>query len=120
MAFSISKLTANVNNIQDLSDKPNETDGLTAQALKEKFDKAGSDIKTYINGTLTVEVENEVNSINSSLEDFVLDSDARLTNSRKCNNTFDNNLTARQNLGIKYGTSLPSTGNNGDLFFLYE
>lgn len=62
MAINLTNLTANVNNIQALSDKPNETDGLTAQGLKEKFDKAGADIKSYINGTLINELERNLNA----------------------------------------------------------
>ena len=55
--MALTKLTANLNNIQALSDRPNATDGLTADELKERFDKAGNDIKSYINGTLTTEVD---------------------------------------------------------------
>lgn len=108
----ITRLTANVNNIQALSDRPNTADGLTSQELKEKFDKAGTDIKTYINDEMIVEIENFFKNC--------LDSDdSRLNNSRKCNNTFDNSLIARQNLKINYGAELPSTGEDGDIFFLY-
>ena len=46
--MALTKLTANVNNIQSLSDRPNKIDGLTSSQLKELFDKAGADIKTYI------------------------------------------------------------------------
>jgi hypothetical protein len=52
--------------------------------------------------------------------DLVEDDDSRLTNSRRCNNTFDNYLSSRTNLHITYGTELPSTGEDGDIFFLYS
>ena len=55
--MSLTKLTADVNNIQALSDKPNEIDGLTSSELKERFDRAGATIKTYLNNTLTSEVD---------------------------------------------------------------
>lgn len=108
----ITKFTANVNNIQALSDRPNTADGLTSQELKEKFDKAGVDIKAYINDTLISNIENYLKNCLDS-------NDERLTNSRKCNNTFDDAMTARQNLRISYGSTLPSTGEDGDIFFLY-
>lgn len=55
--MALTKLTTDLDNIQALSDTPNSTEGLTSEELKEKFDKAGGDIKTYINNTLTSEVD---------------------------------------------------------------
>lgn len=122
--INITNLTANVNNIQALSDRPNTADGITAQQLKEKFDKAGADIKDYVNNTLIEELEYYLNQLKTHIETiensgYITESDSRLTNSRKCNNTFDNSLTARGNLKISYGSSLPETGEDGDIFFLY-
>ena len=123
--INITNLTANVNNIQALSDRPNTADGITAQQLKERFDKAGSDIKDYINNTLIEEIEGYLRQAKSHIEaienmDLVEDDDSRLTNSRRCNNTFDSWSTSRSNLHITYGTSLPETGTDGDIFFLYS
>ena len=123
-AMNLTHLSANVNNIQGLSDRPNTADGITAQQLKELFDKAGADIKLFLNGTLIEEIEAYVNNnLKSSIEtiqnSYVSNSDTRLTNSRKCNNTFDNWSTSRENLHITSGTSLPSTGTDGDIFLLY-
>lgn len=115
--MALTKFLTNVNNIQALSDKPNEIDGLTSAELKAKFDKAGSDIKTYINDTLTEELDTKFGSIT---EDFVTNDDARLSNSRQCNNYFDSWSTARTNLKIGYGTSLPGSADDGTIFFLYE
>lgn len=122
--INITNLTANVNNIQALSDRPNTSDGMTAQQLKEKFDKAGADIKDYVNNSLIEELEYYLGQAKShieALEDagYISGDDSRLTNSRKCNNTFDNYMTARGNLKISYGTSLPESGEDGDIFFLY-
>lgn len=125
-AMNLTHLTANVNNIQGLSDRPNTADGITAQQLKELFDKAGADIKLFLNGTLIEETEAYVNNnLKTAIESlqnagFITSSDPRLTNSRKCNNTFDNWSTSRENLHITSGTSLPSTGEDGDIFFLYS
>lgn len=63
MGVNITKMTTDVNNIQALSDLPNQTDGLTAQGLKERFDKAGSDIKTFLNTSLIPELEELMNAI---------------------------------------------------------
>lgn len=117
--MALTKLTANVNNIQALSDRPNEQDGLTSAELKQRFDKAGSDIKTYINEILTEELDDIVESI-PSVDGYVLTTDSRLSDSRRCNNTFDNWETSRSNLKIGYGTSLPASGDDGSIFFLYE
>lgn len=117
--MALTKLEADVNNIQKLSDKPNEIDGLTSAELKERFDKAGADIKAYVNSILTEELDAILATIPST-SNFVTQSDSRLTDSRQCNNTFDNWNTARENLKIKYGTSLPTTVENGTIFFLYK
>ena len=124
-ALNITNLSANVNNIQALSDRPNTADGITSQQLKELFDKAGADIKLYINSVQNDEIESYCNTVmKPAIEtlqnaNYVTSDDSRLTNSRRCNNTFDNALTARGNLKISYGTELPSSGSDGDIFFLY-
>lgn len=108
----LTKFTTNVNNIQALSDRPNTADGLTSQELKAKFDKSGVDIKSYLNDILITDIEKH-------LKNCLDYNDSRLTDSRKCNNSFDDHLIARQNLKINYGSELPSTGEDGDIFFLY-
>lgn len=55
--MALTKLTANLNNVSALSDSPNIDDGLTSTQLKAVFDKAGDDIKTFVNSTLTVEAD---------------------------------------------------------------
>lgn len=55
--LNLTQLTTDLDNIQKLDDLPNQTGGLTAADLKAKFDKAGDDIKTYINGTLIPELQ---------------------------------------------------------------
>ena len=62
MAINLTSFTKSVDNIQKLSDKPNETDGLSAQGLKEKFDRAALDLKGFINGTLLKELESHLNT----------------------------------------------------------
>ena len=55
--MSLTKMTADLNIIQALADKPNVSDGLSAQQLKAKFDESGNTIQTYINSTLTEEID---------------------------------------------------------------
>lgn len=55
--MALTKLVTDLENIQALSDTPNATEGLTADELKAKFDKAPTDIKTYLNDTLTAELD---------------------------------------------------------------
>lgn len=117
--MALTKFTEAVNNISQLSDRPNETDGLTSDELKQRFDKAGVDIKAYLNNILTTELDTILATIPDASE-FVLNDDSRLTNSRKCNNTFDSWNTARTNLKMTYGTTLPSSADNGAIFFLYK
>ena len=45
-----------VENVSHLSDLPNEEDGLAAAELKAVFDKAGVDIKDFLNNTLIPEL----------------------------------------------------------------
>lgn len=117
--MALTKLTADVNNIQALSDRPNEIDGLTSSQLKEKYDKAGADIKSYINNTLTSELDTALATIPDT-STFVQTTDSRLTNSRQCNNSFDSWSSARVNLKISYGTTLPDIADNGSIFLLYK
>lgn len=117
--MALTKLTADVENIQKLSDRPNEIDGLTSAELKERFDKAGTTIKEYLNDVLTIELDTAIANI-PQVTDYVHTDDSRLTDSRQCNNNFDSWTTARENLKIGYGTTLPSTADNGSIFFLYK
>lgn len=49
-----------VENIQKLGDQPNDTDGLSADELKALFDKAGMDLKAFINNTMLPEIFDSV------------------------------------------------------------
>lgn len=68
--MALTKFTTDVENIQALSDKPNEIEGLTADQLKKKFDDAAIDLKAYLNETLTVEQD----AVNTTVAGF----DARI------------------------------------------
>lgn len=64
--MAITKFLESVNNIQNLSDNPN-TSGMTAAELKTRFDKAGTDIKNYINDTLTEELDDIFSQLYSNI-----------------------------------------------------
>lgn len=55
--MALTKLTTDLNNVQALADEPNDVTGLTAAQVKAVFDEAGNEIKTYINDTLTAEID---------------------------------------------------------------
>lgn len=54
--MAISLFNTDVENVSQLSDLPNAEDGLTSAQLKAVFDKAGVDIKSYINSTLVPQI----------------------------------------------------------------
>ena len=60
MALNLPQLLADVENISALDDLPNDNDGLSAAELKAKFDKAGVDIKDYLNITLLPALETAI------------------------------------------------------------
>lgn len=55
--MSLPKMTTAVDNISQLDDLPNAVGGLSAAELKARFDKAGGDIKTFLNETLIPAIE---------------------------------------------------------------
>lgn len=59
--MKITEFNSDVENISKLSDRPNIEDGYTAASLKALFDKAGVDIKDYINRVLLPELEGTKN-----------------------------------------------------------
>jgi hypothetical protein len=67
--MALQEFDKTMNYIQNLDDNPNIS-GLSAQALKERFDKAGEDIKTYINTILTKQIDTQINNINARIDGF--------------------------------------------------
>ena len=66
--MALTKLTANVANIIGLDDNPNEgATPLSSTELKNKFDKAGTDIKNYINNTLTAELDTKFTTTDTNI-----------------------------------------------------
>lgn len=58
MAFTTFDI--DVENITNLHDQPNDTDGLSADDLRRLFDKAGVDLKAFINLTMLPEIADAV------------------------------------------------------------
>ena len=56
---NFTNLTADLNVIQKLDDLPNAVGGLSAEALKAKFDEAVNAVKDYINSVLLAELAAE-------------------------------------------------------------
>lgn len=53
--------------ISQLSDQPNDNEGLSAAELKAEFDRFGTEFKTYFNGTHLSEVETAINAAASGI-----------------------------------------------------
>ena len=64
-------MSTGVGNITALHDRPNVDDGLSGEQLRAKFDKAGSDIKTFINGTLISELDTKLAAIEETVDGLV-------------------------------------------------
>ena len=68
MAFT--KFTKDMAIIAKLDDEPNDVGGLTAAQLKDKFDEGGKALQTYINETLTAEIDAKL-ATKDELDDLV-------------------------------------------------
>ncbi len=68
--MALTKMNTSVTNIQNLSDLPNTTDGLTSSELKIRFDKAGMDLKDYLNTTLTEELDTKIRQLENQTDNI--------------------------------------------------
>ena len=57
--MAIDKFTKNMDIIAALDNEPNDTGGLTAEQLKEKFDEGGKAIKEYLNETVAPAIDRQ-------------------------------------------------------------
>lgn len=55
--MALTKFEVDVANVSKLDNEPNDVSGMSAEELKAVFDKAGVDIKAFLNGGLLVELE---------------------------------------------------------------
>ncbi len=135
--MSLSKLTENMNNVQGLADKPVEA----PEILKQVFDKAGNDIKSYINDTLTTQIDVLISNLQSGKIDtnkivndpttggstYVASAEIVKSLNARVDTILSDVDTKIQNLGLKSGattqitsgTSTPEGGNDGDVYIQY-
>lgn len=133
--MALTELTANLNIHQSLPDKP----ALTADELKEEFDKAGNLIKEYLNDTLLSELNGIITSLQSkdisiegtisSLQRIVGEATTNVSNIQTSINNINNSITNIQNKTNNYksgantkitiGSSVPSSLENGEVYFQY-
>ena len=59
-----------IDHIANLSDRPNDTDGMTAQALKAAFDQGFADAQEYINDTLIPQLNAEQARLDQAIADI--------------------------------------------------
>lgn len=121
--MSLTKLTDNLNIIQALPDKPTNT----ATELKQKFDEASNKIKTYINETLTGEIDTELGTINTSLGNKANTTDVNTSLSGKApNNHTSSDTTYGIGTASEYGhckviqSTDASTATDGEALGAYQ
>lgn len=66
--MSLPDCTVETNNVQNLADSPTQS----AQELKEIFDKAGEDIKKYINDELIPAINKDISDSQSATQKLIL------------------------------------------------
>jgi hypothetical protein len=66
--MAIRQLTDNLSIISALADEPNDTQGLSADALKAKFDEGGNKVKSYVNSVLIPDVSEAIADAVSAAE----------------------------------------------------
>jgi Mg/Co/Ni transporter MgtE len=120
--MSLTKLTANLNNISSLPDKPT----LQSDELKALFDEAGNVIKEYLNEVLTDEVEKLVSDTARTTKTTVentLDSDSianALSSAQgKVLKTLIDNLNTNKQKNISISSEEPTGGTSGDIHIQY-
>ena len=120
--MSLTKLTANLNNISSLPDKPT----LQSDELKAMFDEAGNVIKEYLNEVLTEEVEKLVSDTakaNKTTVENTLDSDSianALSSAQgKVLKTLIDNVNNNKQKNISISSAEPTGGSDGDIYIQY-
>lgn len=133
--MALTELTSNLNIHQSLPDKP----ALTADELKEEFDRAGNLIKEYLNGSLLSELNEIITNLQnkdisidgtvSSLQKIVAEATSNITKIQTSISNINNNITNIQNKTNSYksgattkitiGSSAPSSLQNGEVYFQY-
>lgn len=84
--MALSRYSGDTNYVSQLSDQPNDNEGLSAAELKAVFDKFGTEFKNYFNNTLLPEVETAINAAAAGIPTGGADAsillDGSITNSK--------------------------------------
>lgn len=120
--MSLTKLTENLNKVSSLPEKPT----LTSAELQAVFDESGNAIKSYINNTLTGEVESLITTTvqaNKTVVENNLTStsttNALASAQGKVLKGLVDGLDSSKQKAISIGSSTPSGGSNGDIYIQY-
>lgn len=120
--MSLTKLTANLNSVSSLPDKPT----LQPEELKAVFDESGNLIKEYLNEVLTEEIEKLVGDTakstkvtveNSLLSDSIVN--ALSSAQGKVLKSLIDSLDNEKQKKISIGTEVPTGGTSGDIHIQY-
>ena len=84
--MALSTYSGDTNYVSQLSDQPNDNEGLSAAELKGTFDQFGTEFKTYFNETHLPEVETAINAAAAGIPTGGADAsillDGSITNSK--------------------------------------
>jgi len=113
-------LTKNATKIDNIQGLGNLTLG-QATAIKTLHDKAGSDIKDYLNNTLTVELDTLVSGVNTNLQNQITSNDGDITVIQGRVTTNEGNIVLKANKTDVYTkTEMDPFLRGGDTLIVYE
>jgi hypothetical protein len=113
--MAITQCTADTSAVSNLPDAP----ALTPAELKATFDKAGTEIKNYINNTMIGDITSTISSTATALNTTINTKDTQY-NARMT--TIENNVSSistNMQKVISSGTTTPSGGTDGDIYIQY-
>ena len=109
--MAIPQCNAETNAVSNLPDSP----AISPAELKATFDRAGNEIKTYINDQQNPGINSTINSaisgVNTTITNMQTTNNARFTN-------IENQITQLQGK-ITSGSVAPSGGSDGDIYIQY-
>ena len=112
--MALTELTANLNVHQSNPDKP----AMTATQLKQNFDSASNLIKSYVNETLTKEIDTLVANLQSGVT-TTSQAVTQLSNTVTGLATTIAGYKSGATTKITIGSSVPSSLENGEVYLQY-
>lgn len=94
--MAIPKFEADLNIISKLADKPNDAEGLSAQAFKEEFDRAGLLVKEYINEILVPQANIDIDNASKGIGGSGVDGSSIVDGSVTASKLAANSVTAEK------------------------